>query len=193
MAEVLQGSTNEYLTALFTAMRQNAIDVSQNPMVLFRIRSGTNDIGDTGTSKGTALVSSNTEAGFLDNLNAIRTRILSVWALNGWSSSEVFFEVMVSTQKIADDTDQDQFRSAARSCANANARCAAIDATMLVENFTEAQTFFAAGGTDSAHHITEGYETYGTRYLQTMMQASKSGGRRTFRTFRGSRRRGLRI
>lgn len=172
MAEVLQGSTNEYLTALFTAMRQNALDMSQTPMVLFRIRSGTNDILDTGTSKGSALVASNTEAGFLDNLTAIRDRINAVWTLNGWSLSEVYVEVMVSTQKIADDTDQDQFRSAARTFANTFDRCAAIDATMLVENFTEAQSFFAAGGTDSSHHIVEGYERYSERYLRTMLQAT---------------------
>ena len=184
MAEVLQGSTNAYLTALFTAMRQNCVDMSQTPMILFRIRSGTNDIADTGTSRGAALTASNTEAGFLDNLTAIRDRINAVWSLNGWALSEVFFEVMVSTQKIADDTDQDQFRSAARTFANTYDRCAAIDATMLVENFAEAQTFFAAGGTDSAHHIVEGYETYGVRYLQTMQRAAKGTWRRTFRTSR---------
>lgn len=179
MAEVLQGSTNAYLTALFTAMRQNCVDKSQTPMVLFRIRSGTNDIADTGNSRGAGLTASNTEAGFLDNLTAIRDRINAVWTLNGWSLSEVYFEVMVSTWKIADDTDQDQFRSAARTFANTFDRCAAIDATMLVENFAEAQTFFAAGGTDSSHHIIEGYERYSERYLRTMLQATlQAGGNR---------------
>lgn len=178
-AEVLQQSTDAYLTALFAAIRQNFTDVSQSPMILFRIRSGTNDILDSATSKGTALTASNTEAGFLDNLEAIRTRLHALWTTNGWSTSEVYFEVMVSTQKIADDTDLDQFRAAARTFANTYDRCAAIDATMLVEHFAEAQTFFDAGS-DTAHHIIEGYERYSTRQLQTMLQATlpQSGGNR---------------
>ena len=168
----LQNVSNEHLTSFLQAARRGFLIDGQKPCLLFCVEEGVNSRNDSVNSVGPSPAASNTAAGFEDNLQAIWNRIYQVYALNGWDQSEWSMIVEVSPQTQADDADLSMFRQAARDFSDLTANCAAVDRTRLVENFAEAQTYWATGGTDSAHLTVEGYQRYNLRLMQCVVASS---------------------
>lgn len=186
----LQNVSNEHLTAFLQAARRGFLIDGQKPCLLFSVEEGVNSRNDSVSSVGPSPAASNTAAGFEDNLRAIWNRIYAVYSLNGWDQDEWSMLVEVSPLTEAADADLSAFRAAGRNFSDETSNVAFVDRTLLVENFAEAQSYWATGGTDSAHLTVAGYQIYNLRTLQCMLATSgtfRGGLRARDRAARGLR------
>lgn len=161
-------------SAFFGALRTQCMEDGGGsvPMFEFSIISGVNDRDDTVLSVGPHPTSSGTAAGFYDNLEGIILGLKEVWDYNDWDfENEVFFRIAVSPLTEAGDTDMSSYRTAARDISDAYANTMFVDFSLLVDNFAEAQSFWASGS-DSAHLSNAGYYQYAYRSFSNFILAA---------------------
>lgn len=183
-ASILQALSDEYLTAYFLAMRESQAANPGGRRIVIEINDGLNDQNDSTNSVGPAPAPSNTGAGFADNIEAVRQRLLAVWALNSWDGAELFFVVTVSHRVSEPDAAAlVTFRTAAKAYAAATPRVVAIDWTEIV---TQAEMdepdvvggnaqglYINNGGSPDLNHLTRnGYETLAFKRQMALFMAA---------------------
>ena len=147
------------------------------PMLLVRINEGLNDRNDANASVGPSPAASNTGAGFRDNIEAIRARLVARWAALGFEPGNLFFLLTVS--HVADDGDATlaAFRVAAAAWAAATPNAAAFN---FAEAYTHAQMvsggYYASGGADTAHLTQAGYEALAATEIAALTVGGGAGG-----------------
>lgn len=170
MAQFLADFTDESLTHYFTEVRR-----TQGPrkFVLVRLHSALNDRNEALPSITLGLTPGSSGPAFADNMQAMIDRCRSIYALNGWDDSDLYF-LITPSHPIAplDDVSLDAYRTAAETVAAANPRTAVARFDRLT-TYTEmlAQSWYTTL-LDRNHLSPAGYDALAQREVEALIAAA---------------------
>lgn len=173
MAKDLQQASTDYLTHYISAVRE---PLGANKAILFTILSGVNDRNETLASLGPqAVADGDSPEAYVDNVDAIITRLLSIFDNAGWSTSNVYFLIIPSPiVSSPDDAELVSYRLAIDSVAINNQKSAIAHFERLMD-YSEMTTtsnqgcYYAATCTDFVHFVASGYERMYRKLLQAIL------------------------
>lgn len=167
MAEYLKTNSLRSIANYLSDVRRLQVLAGQKPILVIYINSGVNDKNETSTpSQGWRSDSDPDGAtSYLDNLEAIRDRLIDAYQFNGYDKNELFFLVMPSHPIIdPDDSELASYRKAAKAFC-ASPRCSMVDLTQIT-SYTEISTNgWYSGGTDVNHLLVSGSNELAKRVI----------------------------
>jgi hypothetical protein len=167
----LQGTADTAITHFFQVVRDGQSD-QPNKRVVMWVNSGLNERNETSglTSVGPNPTTGGTTAAFIDNFEAIRLRVESVWAANGWPLSELQWVASVSHPvSNPDDSKLIDYRAALSAHAATIPRCTVVDISALTnEAEMLSSSWYNTGGSDRNHLTIAGYQQIGGRIVGAM-------------------------
>lgn len=162
MAKTFQLASDATLTTYFSEVRRLQISIGQSPVVVIYINEGLNDRNNTRTpSLGPMRIAGtgSSAAEYVDNILAIKLRIIEIWRKNGWNECELYW-LIVPSHRISDpdDTKLVSYRAAAASYLGTDPRTSVVDlGAMMTYADANAAGWYAAGQAQ-IHLANAGYD-----------------------------------
>lgn len=142
--------------------RRLQLQAGQTPIIVIYVNSGLNDRNNVsqpslGPQQDATAASA---AGYVDNLQALVTRVETAYINAGWPLTELFW-VIAPSHRISDpdDTQLVSYRAAAQSWAATRYRTSFVDHASLVTSAYMTANSWYASAIDQAHLSQTGYES----------------------------------
>lgn len=166
ISNLLDGFTATGLQEYFRVLSQGLTSSLKSCVVL--ISSGLNDRNESLASTGPAAVADgDSPQAFVDNLDAIRAKLITAWTANGLDSDLLHIGVMVSHPvSDPDDAELISYRHAVEEWA-VGKNCSLIDLTNICHpSELSTNSWYDAGG--NAHLKSDGYDSIARRVAKSI-------------------------
>lgn len=168
-ANAFINATDDELIHYLQAVRDGQ-SAQLGKMFIFTVNSGLNERNELAgsTSLGPNPATGGTPAAMVDNFEAIRIRIETLWQAQGWNLTEIYWLMFVSHPvSDPDDAELVAFREAFDQHIIANVpRGQIVDITDFTDaNEMLANGWYNSGGSDRNHLLQAGYEQIGLRII----------------------------
>jgi len=174
MAAAVTNTSDATLTHYFEHVRrlQGAAGA-----VLVRINTGLNDRAEARPSLTAGIAPGNSAAAYKDNILTIIHRIESIWALNGWSTQNLYF-LLTPSHPVAepDEVGLRSYRDACIQIAAARSRTACVRLDEI-SSATEmlALRWYQQNGFDRNHLVEEAYDSLAEREIMSIIRTACTG------------------
>ena len=165
-ADAFINATDESIVFSFTEIRRLQVSAGYTPKIVVYINAGLNDRNETSQPSlgpGEYTDADSAEA-YVDNLQALVSRIEDVYSGAGWDISELYW-LIVPSHPVSDpdDSELQAYRAASEAWAAARDRAMVFD---FSDYITSAEMlsggYYASGGADKNHLTQSGYEALGS-------------------------------